>query len=73
MSNKSIGWNGKKLNEMLEKSEKLFTETGYYQGIDRISLKEQNPFRYERAFASLRGALVSARETALHVAASPIV
>ena len=73
MSNKPLGWNGKTLIKMLEESEKLFDDTGNYFGIDKLSLKEKDPFRYERAYASLRGALVSARETALHVAASPIV
>ena len=73
MSKEPIGWNHKTLKEMLEASESLFAETKQYYGIERLSLKEQNPFRYERAYASLRGALVSARETALRVAASPIV
>ena len=66
MSKKSLGWNGKTLKDMLEESEKLFEETKHYQGIEKLSLKEKDPFRYERAYASLRGALVSARETALH-------
>jgi N-methylhydantoinase B/oxoprolinase/acetone carboxylase alpha subunit len=69
----SIGWDGKTLKIMLDESEKLIKETGFYYGIDELSLKEENPFRFERNYASLRGALVSARETALHVAASPIV
>ena len=73
MADKKIGWNGKTLKEMLEESESLIKETGRYYGIDKLELKDENPFRYERAYASLRGALVSARETALHVAASPIV
>jgi len=73
MSEKPIGWNGKALKEMLEESEKLIEEKKSYYGIKNLSLKEEDPFRYERAYASLRGALVSARETALHVAASPIV
>ncbi|MHA1411478.1 MAG: hydantoinase B/oxoprolinase family protein [Promethearchaeota archaeon] len=73
MNQKGIGWNGKTLKQMLEESERLIIETNRYYGIDKLSLKEQDPFRYERAYASLRGALVSARETALHVAASPIV
>ncbi|MFX1296954.1 MAG: hydantoinase B/oxoprolinase family protein [Promethearchaeota archaeon] len=73
MLEKPIGWNRKSLNEMLKESEKLQEETHHYYGIDKLSYKEQDPFRYERAYASLRGALVSARETALHVAASPIV
>ncbi|MFB0562894.1 MAG: hydantoinase B/oxoprolinase family protein [Candidatus Lokiarchaeia archaeon] len=73
MPRNGIGWDGKPLKEMLEESEKIFEETGYYQGIDKLRLKEEDPFRFERAYASLRGALVSARETALHIAASPIV
>ncbi|MHA1195889.1 MAG: hydantoinase B/oxoprolinase family protein, partial [Promethearchaeota archaeon] len=73
MNQKGIGWNSKTLKQMLEESERLIRETNRYYGIDKLSLKEQDPFRYERAYASLRGALVSARETALHVAASPIV
>ena len=73
MSKKSIGWNGKNLIEMLEESEKLFEDTKYYYGLDKLSLKEQDPFNYERCYASLRGAIVSARETALQDAASPIV
>ncbi len=73
MELKKIGWDGKSLKEMLEESEKHFEEKKSYYGIENLSLKEENPFKYERAYASLRGALVSARETALHVAASPIV
>ncbi len=73
MSKKPLGWDGKTLNEILEESENLFKETGYYYGITKLTLKEEDPFRFERNYASLRGALVSARETALHVAASPIV
>ncbi|MFX0026378.1 MAG: hydantoinase B/oxoprolinase family protein [Candidatus Hermodarchaeota archaeon] len=69
----SLGWNGKRLKEMLEKSERLFQETGRYYGLDELTLKKEDPFRFERNYASLRGALVSARETALRVAASPIV
>ena len=68
-----IGWDGKTVLEMLEESERLFQETGRYQGIDQLELKEGDHFRYERAFAKLRGALVAARETALHISASPIV
>ena len=73
MSEKPIGWNGKTLKEMIEESERLLEENTSYFGIEKLNLKEEDPFRYERAYASLRGALVSARETALHVAASPIV
>jgi N-methylhydantoinase B/acetone carboxylase alpha subunit len=70
---KTLGWNGKTLKEMLEESERLFEDSGRYYALDKLSLKTDNPFRFERNYATLRGALVSARETALHVAASPIV
>jgi N-methylhydantoinase B/acetone carboxylase alpha subunit len=70
---KPLGWNGKTLREMTHESERLFKETGRYYGIDRLELKDQNPFSYEQAYARLRGANESAWETALHVAASPIV
>lgn len=73
MTDSPIGWNGKTLQEMLEESEEKLEETGRYQGIEKLELKKEDPFRYERAYANLRGALVSARETALHVSASPIV
>jgi len=70
---KPIGWDGKTLREMTQESEQLFRETGRYYGTDKLELKDEDPFRYERAYARLRGASESAWETALHVAASPIV
>jgi N-methylhydantoinase B/acetone carboxylase alpha subunit len=73
MTQKPLGWNSKTLKEMLEEGERAFKETGHYYGVKELTLKEKDPFEYERAYSSLRGALVSARETALHVAASPIV
>lgn len=68
-----IGWNGQILQEMLDESEQLLEDTGRYYGNETLELKEEEPFRYERMFARLRGALVNARETALHISASAIV
>src|SRR5207245_7850603 len=59
--------------ERLEASERAFADTGRYKGITKLALKDGDHFRYERVWAELRGALVSARETALHISASPIV
>jgi N-methylhydantoinase B/oxoprolinase/acetone carboxylase alpha subunit len=64
---------GQSLAERLAASEQLFAETGRYKGLENLSLKEKDHFRYERVWAELRGAMVSARETALHISASPIV
>jgi N-methylhydantoinase B/acetone carboxylase alpha subunit len=68
-----IGWDGATLQEMLDESESQLEETGHYRGLDELSMKENDRFEYEQLFSRLRGALVSARETALHVSASPIV
>jgi N-methylhydantoinase B/acetone carboxylase alpha subunit len=71
---RGIGWEGKRLAEMLAESERLFAETGSYYGLDAgLELKDSDPIGYEKLFARLRGGLVSARETALNISASPIV
>src|SRR5438034_3079570 len=69
-----IGWDGKRLDEMLATSERLFAETGSYYGLTgELALKDADPIRYEKLFSRLRGGLVTARETALNISASPIV
>src|SRR5438093_2569020 len=69
-----IGWDGQRLDQMLAESERLFAETGSYCGLSgELELKGSDPIGYERLFARLRGGLVSARETALNISASPIV
>ncbi|MEM2618357.1 MAG: hydantoinase B/oxoprolinase family protein [Candidatus Hadarchaeales archaeon] len=71
---KGIGWGGKTLLEMLEESEKKFEETGSYYGLNgKLMLFEKDPFLWMQTFSMLRGALVTARETAMHISASPIV
>jgi N-methylhydantoinase B len=70
----AIGWDGKRLDEMLAESERLFADTGSYYGLTGdLELKDSDPIGYEKLFARLRGGLVSARETALNISASPIV
>ncbi len=69
-----IGWDGRRVDEMLADSERLFAETGTYAGLTGdLELKDSDPIGYEKLFARLRGGLVSARETALNISASPIV
>ncbi|MBN8868663.1 MAG: hydantoinase B/oxoprolinase family protein [Solirubrobacterales bacterium] len=65
---------GRSLGDRLERSDRLFRETGSYDGLDgRLELKESDPILFEKIFSRLRGGLVSARETALNISASPIV
>jgi Hydantoinase B/oxoprolinase len=69
-----IGWDGARLDEMLATSERLFDETGSYLGLTgELELKASDPIGYEKLFSRLRGGLVSARETAMNISASPIV
>lgn len=68
-----IGWNGQTVREMLEESERQLAASGSYMGLDKLELREDDPIRYERMFAALRGGLVNARETAVNISASPIV
>ncbi len=71
---KPIGWDGRSVKQMLEDSDRLFAETGSYAGLTGdLALKSEDPIGYEKLFARLRGGLVSARETALNISASPIV
>src|SRR5574340_311920 len=69
----AIGWSGLSVKQMLTESERLLSETDHYYGIDTLTLKEEDPIRYEKIFSRLRGGLVNARETALNISASPIV
>lgn len=68
-----IGWDGKKIRDMLEESERLFLESGRYYGLKRLHLKESDPIRFEKIFSRARAGLVNARETAMNISASPIV
>ena len=70
---KPIGWDGRRLDEMLAESNRLFEETGHYWGLEQLPMMESDPIGYEKLFSRLRGGLVSARETALNISASPIV
>jgi len=68
-----IGQDGRRLRDILEKSQKVFADTGRYQGIADLEIKNTDPVRYEKIWSRLRGALVGARDTALNISASPIV
>src|SRR5699024_9929154 len=58
------------LDQLLE-SERLMRETGRYAGLDRLSLREADPLAYEGLHTKLRSMVVSARELARRISASP--
>jgi acetone carboxylase alpha subunit len=56
-------------NAVLERTAK----TGSYNGLTKLEFKESDPIGFERVFSKIRAGLVSAREVAKKIAASPIV
>jgi len=68
---KGIGWDGKTLKEMLKERDELTKKTGHYYGITKLTLKEEDPIKYERFYSALLEAVMAARETSKYVAASP--
>lgn len=65
--------NGKTLKQYRDEVLARTTETGHYNGLEHLPLRESDPIGYEKLFSKLRGGLVHARETAKKIAASPIV
>ncbi|MGH3359041.1 MAG: hydantoinase B/oxoprolinase family protein, partial [Nocardioidaceae bacterium] len=59
------------LRENLLESDRLFSETGSYAGMESLELREQDPMKYESLHIKLRSMVVSAREMARRISASP--
>jgi len=78
MSNKEIGIgnllaSGMTLKQHRDAIIERTQATGYYNGLEKLELRDSDPIGYEKLFSKLRGGLVHARETAKKIAASPIV
>ena len=61
----------KTLAYKLEQRDDLYNETGCYWGTKELTLKNQDPIKYEQFFSRLQSAVFAAREKARYVAASP--
>ena len=61
------------LLEQLLRSEKLFDETGRYQGLEKLELLETDPLKYEAFHSRLMSTIISTRETMKYIASSPAV
>ncbi|MCQ4633708.1 hydantoinase B/oxoprolinase family protein [Shinella sp. CPCC 100929] len=59
------------LRERLLESERLMEETGCYDGITELTLRRQDPLKFETLHTKLRAYCVSAREMARRISASP--
>ncbi|MER8826786.1 hydantoinase B/oxoprolinase family protein [Mesorhizobium sp. M0938] len=60
-----------RLRERLLDSERLMEETGCYDGITELTLRNQDPLKFETLHTKLRAYCVSAREMARRISASP--
>lgn len=65
--------NGQTLKQYRDGIIKRTKDSGYYNGLEKLELRDSDPIGYEKLFSKLRGGLVHARETAKKIAASPIV
>lgn len=59
------------LKQALLESDKAFEETGCFAGIEELTLRDQDPLKYESLQSRLRSAVTSAREMMKRVSASP--
>jgi acetone carboxylase alpha subunit len=59
------------LRERLLESEELMRRTGCYDGITELTLRQQDPLKFEALHTKLRAFCVSAREMARRISASP--
>lgn len=65
--------NGQTLKQFRDGVLERTNNTGHYNGLKNLALREADPIRYEKLFSKIRGGLVHARETAKKIAANPIV
>jgi acetone carboxylase alpha subunit len=70
---KGIGLDGKTLKQMLDENERAYRETGHYGGLTDLELARNDPLRLEVFHSRLRSAVVSGREQARMISASPLV
>ena len=59
------------LRGLLEQRDRLLADTGCYQGLTQLTVKESDPLKYERIHSRLLVALMAARNVSKFVAASP--
>src|SRR3979409_2695361 len=70
---RTIGWDGDSPRGMLGGHVRALARARAASGVGVREFHISNKIRYEKIFSRLRGGLVSARETALNISASPIV
>ena len=59
------------LLDMVEERDRRTLESGHYFGVRQLTLKEQDPIRYERFYSRLLSIMVASYEVSRYVTASP--
>jgi len=67
-----ICYQGKTLKEAVDEKERLFKETGYAYGLDRLELVEGDPAKFMRFQMRLVAACINVREMAKLISANPM-
>ncbi|MBM4463538.1 MAG: hypothetical protein FJ012_09465 [Chloroflexi bacterium] len=67
-----ICYQGKTLKEIVGEKERLFQETGYAYGLQKLELVESDPAKFMRFQMRLVAACINARETAKLISANPM-
>ncbi|MCL6576791.1 hydantoinase B/oxoprolinase family protein [Kyrpidia sp.] len=60
------------LKQLVQEVAERTRNTGHYAGLVELELRDKNPFRWEEAMTKLIASAVTAREVAVHIAASPL-
>ncbi|MFC1944932.1 hydantoinase B/oxoprolinase family protein, partial [Chloroflexota bacterium] len=68
-----IGEGGRALKQVLEDSERLWQETGFYYGLEELEQSTGDPLKLELFHSRLLAALMAGRETTMMIAASALV
>ncbi len=61
----------KTLQERMEARDRISKETGHYWGIEKLTLRDRDPVKFDRFNSRLVAAVMGARETGKFIAASP--
>jgi acetone carboxylase, alpha subunit len=61
------------LREQLDRSERLFAETGHYQGLAEMPTHDADPLKFEAFHSRLLSTIISVRDTMKYIASSPAI
>jgi len=61
------------LLERLDRAERLFRDTGHYQGLETLARHDADPLKFEAFHSRLLSTIISVRDTMKYIASSPAI